>query len=304
MRAAVIEDLGGEPMIRQLPTPEPTAEEHLVAVATAALNPHDLVLAAGIGLKPRLPYVPGVEGVGRLSDGSRVYIPGARHPHGTFAEYCVADNVVPVPDDITDAQALGVGVAGTTAWLALTWKANLQAGESVLITGATGAVGQVAVQAAVALGASKVVAAGRDQDTLARLRDLGATDVIELTGDYPSALRAAAGDGFDVVVDSLFGEPLMAAITATRVGGRIVNLGMRAGRTMELSGIALKGKDLFSIRTTDAPAAEFSAAYTRLIELARQGRIVTHHSTLPLENVSEAWRQQPTSPHSKLLLTI
>jgi NADPH:quinone reductase len=303
MRAAVVEELRGEPVIRDVAIPRAGEGEHLVAVATAALNPADLVLAAGIRIQPTLPYVPGLEAVGWLTDGSRVYVPLTRHPHGSFAEYCVADNVVPVPGDVTDAQALGLGIAGTTAWLSLTWKANLQPGETVLIMGATGAVGQVAVQAAVALGAAQVVAVGRDRDTLARLWDLGATDVIELTNDYPAALSAAAGDGFDVVVDSLFGEPLAAAIAATRMGGRIVNLGMRAGRTMELNGVALKGKDLLSVSIDAAPVDEVTRAYSHLLELARQGRITTHHYGAPLENVVEMWRRQPSSPHSKLLLT-
>jgi NADPH2:quinone reductase len=304
MRAAVIEELAGEPLIRDLPVPEAVDGEHLVEITTAALNPADLVYAAGIRLQPSFPYVPGLEGIGRLEDGSRVYVPLARTPHGTFAEYCIAGNVIPVPEDVPDAQALGVGIAGSTGWLCLTWKGALEPGESVLVMGATGAVGQVVVQAAAALGASRVVAVGRDRDTLAGLLERGATDIIELSGDYATSLMDTADGGFDLVVDSLFGEPLRAAIQATRMGGRIVNLGMRAGRSMELSGIALKGKDLLSCSIDHAPAAEVSDAFARLVELVRQGRISTNHSVVPLENVVEAWRRQPSSPHQKLLLAM
>ncbi len=239
-----------------------------------------------------------------MTDGSRVYVALARSPHGTFAERAVAGSVMPVPDDVTDAQALCVGVAGTTAWLALTWKGALRPGESVLVTGATGAVGQVAVQAAAALGASRVVAAGRDKATLVKLRDRGATDIVVLDGDYASSFAAASEGGFDLVIDSLFGEPMMAAIRATRLGGRVVNLGMRAGRIMELNGVALKGKDLLSCNIGDAPAAGISDAFTSLVGLVREGRMSTEHETVPLDRVLDVWRRQDSSPHAKLLLTL
>jgi len=277
-----------------------------VAISTAALNPADLVYAAGIRLQPPIPYVPGLEGVGRLEDGSRVYVPMAPPPHGTFAEYAVASagTAVPVPDGVTDEQALCVGVAGTTAWLALTWKGALQPGESVLVTGATGAVGQVAVQAAAVLGASRVVAAGRDRETLERLQELGATDVVVLEHDYADALAAASAGGFDLVVDALFGAPMMAAIRATRMGGRVVNLGMRAGRSMELGGIALKGKDLLSCNIGNAGVEVITKSYTSLLELVEAGRVSVEHETVALEDVAQVWRRQDSSPHRKLLLAV
>ncbi|MDQ6522952.1 zinc-binding dehydrogenase [Nocardioides sp. LHD-245] len=306
MRAAVIDELGGEPALRDVPVPEPAGEDHLVAISTAALNPADLVYAAGIRLQPPLPYVPGLEGVGRLEDGSRVYVSMAPPPHGTFAEYAVAPagTTMAVPDDVTDEQALCVGVAGTTAWLALTWKGALRAGESVLVTGATGSVGQIAVQAAAALGASRVVAAGRDHATLRTLREQGATDTVVLEGDYAAALADASRGGFDLVVDALFGEPLMAAIRATRMGGRVVNLGMRAGRSMQLDGIALKGKDLLSCNIGDAGPADIADAFGHLIGLVQAGRIAAESETVPLAEVTEIWRRQDSSPHRKLLLAV
>jgi NADPH2:quinone reductase len=306
MRAAVIEELGGEPTVQDLPLPEPKGGDQLVAISTAALNPADLVYAAGIRLQPTLPYVPGLEGVGRLADGSRVYVPLASAPHGTFADYAVArvGTAQALPEDVTDEQALCVGIAGTTAHLALTWKGNLKPGESVLVTGATGALGQVAVQTAAALGASRVVAAGRDRQTLEKLREWGATDIVVLEGDYASALAVASQGGFDMVVDSLFGEPMMAAIRATRMGGRVVNVGMRAGRTMELSGIAVKGKDLLSCNIGDASAAEIGASFTSLVGLVQQGRIRAEYETVTLADVAEIWRRQDSSPHRKLLVSM
>jgi NADPH2:quinone reductase len=306
VRAAVIEELGGEPVLREVPQPVPGEGDRLVALSAAALNPADLVYAAGIRLQPPIPYVPGLEGVGRLEDGSRVYVPMAPPPHGTFAEYTVVpkDGALPLPEDVSDEQALCVGVAGTTAWLALTWKGGIQPGESVLVTGATGAVGQVAVQAAVALGASRVVAAGRDRDTLERLQEVGASEVVVLDGDYQDALTASSAGGFDLVIDALFGEPMMAAIRATRMGGRIVNLGMRAGRSMQLDGIALKGKDLLSCNIGNAPSNVIAGSYASLVRLVQEGRLQGEHETVALEDVGEVWRRQDSSPHRKLLLAV
>ncbi|MBS42469.1 MAG: alcohol dehydrogenase [Nocardioides sp.] len=305
MRAAVVEELGATPVVRDVPAPDPATGD-VVRISTAALNPADLVYAAGIRLKPPLPYVPGLEGVGRLADGRRVYVPMAPAPHGTFAEQAVArpGTVVDVPDDVEDADALGVGVAGITGHLALTWKGRLRAGESVLVTGATGAVGQVVVQAARALGASHVVAAGRDQGVLASLRARGADETVTLEGDYPAALAEASAGGFDLVVDALFGEPMMAAIRATRMGGRVVNLGMRAGRSMQLDGIALKGKDLLSCNIGDAPDEVVSRSYRALLGMVRSGAVHTDHEVVPLDDVAYAWHRQDSSPHVKLLIGV
>src|SRR5690606_9813841 len=160
----------------------------------------------------------------------------------------------------------------------------------------TGAVGQVAVQAAAALGASRVVAAGRDRETLERLLGLGATDVVVLEGDYTESLVQAADGGFDLVVDALFGEPLMAAIRATRMGGRVVNLGMRAGRSMQLDGIALKSKDLLSCNIGNAGPELVAESYTRLLELVQVGGVSVEHETVGLAEVAEVWRRQDSSP--------
>ncbi|WP_300400454.1 zinc-binding dehydrogenase [Nocardioides sp.] len=306
MRAAVIEELGGRPVVRDLPEPRAATGEVLVSISTAALNPADIVYAAGIRLKPTLPYVPGLEGVGRLDDGSRVYLPMAPAPHGTFAERSVAraGTPVPVPHDVSDAQALGVGVAGTTGHLALTWKGQFQSGAAGLVRGAPGAVGPVAVPAAGGGGAAGVGAAGRDRPTLERLLSLGADEIVVLENDYPDALAQAAHGGFDLVVDALFGEPMMAAIRATRMGGRIVNLGMRAGRTMQLDGIALKGKDLLSCNIGDATDADVAASFTVLLTLVAEGSIHTESETVPLADVASVWARQDSSPHAKLLLAI
>lgn len=304
MRAAVVEEVNTEPVVRLVDRPVPAEGEVLVEVAAAALNPHDLVVAAGIWARPPVPYIAGTEGVGRLPDGGRVYFGPVTPPGGSMAEYVTvrAERTVELPAGLTAAAAVGLGVAGTTAWLALTWKGNLRPGESVLVLGATGAVGQIAVQAAKLLGARRVVAAGRNEAVLWRLRTLGADATVTLSEGYTECLVDASEGGFDLVVDSLYGAPLRAALLATRHGGRLVNLGMRAGRVLELSGIAQKGRDLLSYSGDLAPPAARRAAFGRMAAHVLAGELAVSSETLPLDAVADAWRRQAQSPNTKLVL--
>lgn len=304
MRAAVIEAAGADPIVRDLERPVPGSGEVLLAVSAAGLNPHDLVVANGVRGAPPVPYVTGTEGVGRLADGTRVYFGPVPLPGGSMAEYAVIaeDRVVALPDGIDDASALGLGVAGTTAWLSLTWKGNLQPGESVLVMGATGAVGQIGVQAAKLLGARRVVAAGRNRAVLDGLLDLGADAVVTLDEGYEQRLIDASEGGFDLVLDSLYAAPMQAALLATRHGGRLVNLGMRAGRVTELSGIAQKGRDLLSYSGDLPPSSAHREAMLTMTDHVVAGDLVVASETLPLDAVAAAWKRQADSPNTKLVL--
>jgi len=306
MRAAVISGPDTPPDVRDVPVPEAGAERELIAVSSAALNPHDQVVAAGINFAVPYPYVTGTEGVGRTSEGQRVYVGPTDPPHGSLAEYTVVDvgRPIPIPDGLTDEQALGIGMAGTTAWLALAWKGQLQRGQSVLVTAATGAVGQIAVQAAKVMGASRVVAAGRNREILERLRLHGADETVVVDEDFEKNLAAVAEGGFDLVVDGLYGDYVGAAIRATRRNGRVVNFGMRAGRTATVSGIELKGKELVGFATTAAGPQAIRDAYVQMVDHVLDGTLEVTAESMPLEDVALAWKRQRESPGSKLVLTI
>src|SRR4051812_9242166 len=175
-RAAVLTEVGVRGRA-QWPEPVAGRGQAVVEVLAAGINPLDVLIAAG-GFRhgpPPLPCVPGLEGVGLLA-GRRVYFDAAVAPHGSMAERAViaAGETVDVPDAIDDAAAVGLGIAGLAAWLALTWRAHLVAGEHVLVLAAGGMVGQLAVQAARLLGAGRVVAAARSATSLQLARDLGA----------------------------------------------------------------------------------------------------------------------------------
>jgi len=306
MRAAVIAGPDSPPAVREVPAPVPGPGEDLIAVSSAALNPHDQVVAAGINFAAPYPYVTGIECVGRTEDGRRVYVAPTNPPNGSLAEYTVipAPRAIAIPDGLSDEQALSIGMAGTTAWLALTWKGRLEPGQSVLVTAATGAVGQVAVQAAKVLGASRLVAAGRNRDVLEGLLQRGADETLVIDAAYEKNLAATAGDGFDLVVDGLYGDFIGPAIRATRRNGRVVNFGMRAGRSATISGIELKGRELIGFATTDAGPERIREAYERMVEHALDGTLVVAAESMPLQDVAIAWEKQRDSPNTKLVLTV
>ena len=305
MRAAVLHELGATPTVQEFGEPTPKDAAVVVNVSAGGLNPADLVIAAGIQKPPPFPYVPGSEGVGNLADGTRVYFSNSVAPFGSLAERCLANDelIVPMPSELSDGAAIAVGTAGTSAWIPLTQKAHLQPGESVLVLGATGSVGQIAVQAAKVLGAARVVAAGRNRPMLEKLRDRGADDIVVLEDGYEDALIAASNGGFDLVIDMLYGAPMAAGIKATRAGGRIVNVGMRAGRTVELSGLVLKGRDLLTYGG-ERPSLDIRRdAISQLWHHVITGDITVEFESLPLEDVAEAWKRQGESPNTKLVLT-
>ena len=289
-----------------MPAPIPGAGEELIAISSAALNPHDQVVAAGINFAAPYPYVTGIECVGRTQDGRRVYVAPTSPPNGSMAECTViaAPRAIPIPDGLSDEQALAIGMAGTTAWLALAWKGQLEAGQSVLVTAATGAVGQIAVQAAKAMGASRVVAAGRNRSVLEGLHQRGADETLVIDDAYEQKLAASAGEGFDLVVDGLYGDYIGPAIRATRRNGRVVNFGMRAGRSATISGIELKGRELIGFATTDAGPEPIREAYERLVEHVLDGTLVVAAESMPMQDIAVAWQRQRDSPNTKLVLTV
>jgi NADPH2:quinone reductase len=175
----------------------------------------------------------------------------------------------------------------------------------VLVLGATGVVGQVAVQAARILGAAQIVAAGRDVEMLERTREIGAAATVHLDGKRePSDLIEAGGGPFDVVIDPLWGRAAEIAVPAAAYSARYVQLGQSAGPEAALRSGDIRGKSLAIAGFTlgHVPRDKTEAAYHRLIELASSGELKVERETLPLDWVGEAWRRQQDSPHRKLVL--
>ena len=315
MRAAVIHELGATPVVEERDEPVRGDGQALVATAAAGLNPVDLAIGAGVfyGGHPPLPFVAGREGVGRVLEGL-AFAPGTlvatlKTASGSFAERFVADEseLWEIPADADTVAAAALGIAGLAGWLAVAERGRIQEGDRVLVLGATGTVGSVAVQAARLLGASRVVAAGRDAERLERARKLGADAVVALDeGDAAEAFRAAFPDGGpDLVIDPLWGLPALAAIAIAPIGMRLVNLGQSAGASVDLASAAVRGRRLEIIGHTvfEAPHDDLAGAHRAMLGHVAAGELEVDVETYPLERAAEAWDIQRSGPHHKLVVT-
>jgi NADPH:quinone reductase-like Zn-dependent oxidoreductase len=318
MRAAVVREVGAVPEPGELPDPTPSNGEALVQVRRAALNPIDLAIASGrfYAGPPQVPYAPGREGVGVVLEAGSV-APGARvrferdtgyGANGSLAELIVVDeaSLVPLPDEADDTIAAGLGIAGVAAWLALQ-KAQIERGDTILVLGATGAVGQVAVQGAKLLGAARVIGAARNADALAHTRELGADAVVPLgDGDLGASFKDAAGGEVDAVIDPLWGEPAVAALSALRIGGRLVHLGTSAGPEATVPSAPLRGRNVSIIGHSNltTPHETKAEAYRELLDHVIAGRIRVDVDVFPLDRVADAWREQAASPHRKIVVAL
>jgi NADPH:quinone reductase-like Zn-dependent oxidoreductase len=297
MRAAILRAHGAVPELDEIDEP---AGAEVLDVLAAGINPVDVRIASGTFPNERHepPYVAGKEGVGRRADGSLVYFALSVEPYGAFGErtQIAAGAGYPVPDGLDPTLAVCLGVAGLAAWLPLEWRGRLAPGESVLILGASGVVGQIGVQAAKLLGAGRVVAAARSEEGLERARALGADATVRLGAAEPDQLAAelrdaAGGDGFDLVLDPLWGEPAVCALAALKPFGRLAQMGQSADANATLSSSAVRAKPVEIVGYTNYTAGEErkAAAYARMAAYAAAGEIKVTVDRVALDAVPELW---------------
>ena len=311
MRAAVIERFGEPPVVRE--RDEPKADSaNVIEVTAAPLNPVDLSIATGkfYGGTPPLPYVPGGEGIGHPRSGvpaDRVYFRAAP-PNGALAERAVANGqTVPLPEQVSDGVAAALGTPGIAAYLAITRRAQLQPGETVLVLGASGVLGSIAVQVAKLIGAGRVIAAARDDRALARAKQLGADATVNLKQieGLTDRIREASRGQLQVVIDPIWGAAAVAALEAMSPLGRFVQLGQAAGPEATVKSATVRGRylSILGYGSFLVPWEEQVVAYRRLVEYAAAGKIKVEVEVLPLEAAPDAWKRQATSPHRKLVLS-
>jgi NADPH:quinone reductase-like Zn-dependent oxidoreductase len=318
MRAAVITECGQPPVVERRDPPRPGDGQVRVAVAAAPITPLDVLCATGTSYfgAPALPYIPGVQGVGSLDDGTPVWFSttaGMRPGDGSMAEYCVvpAADVVTLPGDVDHALVAALGLSAVAAWAALTWRGEMRQGEQVLVLGAGGVVGQVALQAARLHGARRVVAACRSTVAQERARRLGADAVVALTDSddvesLAGRLLQACDGPVDVVLDPLFGVPAAAALRTLATHGRLVNLGSSAGEQAPFDSATLRSRSLRVLGYTNNELSTKQKAQTLRIvaDHAAAGRLVGDYETAPLADAAEAWsRQAAGRATSRMVLT-
>ncbi|MCQ4258729.1 quinone oxidoreductase family protein [Stutzerimonas stutzeri] len=306
MRAAIISERNALPIVGEFREPEPQQGAVMIDVDTAGLGGWDVLGAYRLGVE--YPCVIRGEGVGRAEDGRRVYF-GERSvlPFGAWAERTLvpAAEVWNVPDDVDDKTAISMGIAGTGALVPLE-TAHIQKGEKVLVLGATGTLGQIALQLARGMGAGKVVGAARSAEALTRLKSRGiADDVVTLgSADDVAALKEAADGGFDVVLDLVCGQPMLNALKATNWGARIVTVGTGAGRKLDLDIADLLFRSLSCIGTGQRPPADREQIWLRLLKIAKEQQLQIDYVDYTLDQAAEAWAAQVSGPHAKITASV
>ncbi|GAA3561554.1 zinc-binding alcohol dehydrogenase family protein [Microlunatus spumicola] len=302
MHAAVVHDTNQPPRYGEFA--DPIVSEGRVEAEVLASAVHVIVrtIAAGqhYSSTTKPPFVPGLDGVVRLPDGRRAYAAGVQAPYGMLAERAAVPlgALVDVPEGLSDAAAAAIVNPAASSWLPLS---RLGAeGATVLVVGATGTSGLLAVQVAKALGAARVVAAGRNADGLSRAAELGADATVTLGDDLAAPLAEAAGpDGaYDIVLDYLWGPvagAVLQALVANKVDPhrpvRFVNIGNLAGPELALPAAAIRSSAIqISGHGIGSFPMELQApAVASLFEAAAAGRIGVDYVEHPLSDVETAW---------------
>ena len=305
MQAAVVSSFQSPPQYDTFSDPVAGEGEVLVTVSAAGLHQIVRSLASGTHYMStgNLPFIPGLDGAGRLEDGTRVYFAMARPPFGTFAERCVAKRAMclPIPDSLDDVTVAAMMNPALSSWAALSERAHFVAGESILILGATGVAGQLAVQVAKRLGARRIVGAGREPEVLKTLTGLGADSTVSLSqsaNDLVAAFRQEWDkEGIDVVLDYLWGAPaeaLLSAITKSKAAAarvRYVQVGAMAGANISLPAATLRstGLEILGSGFTGGSIAKLFESMRQFLQTAAQEPFQIKTKSAPLSEVESLW---------------
>jgi NADPH:quinone reductase-like Zn-dependent oxidoreductase len=310
MKAAIVESAGQTPRYGNFPDPVRESGSELISVRAAALTHLTKGRASGAHYSADaiFPAVVGVDGVGITQDGRRVYFILPEAPNGAMAETTTvrAQQCIDVPSEVDDITAAAIANPGMSVWAALAERAHLQPCETVLVNGATGVAGRLAVQIAKYLGASKVIATGRDARALEEVRSLGADVVIpfklgtsnpQAAKDYEAALKEQFSLGVDVVVDYLWGksaETIIVAIAKAVEDAkpvRFVQVGSVSGNDIQLPGAALRSSSIVLMGSglKSVPMPRLLAAIGKVFEAVVPAHLHIATKAVPLAQVEEAW---------------
>jgi NADPH:quinone reductase-like Zn-dependent oxidoreductase len=316
MKAAIVTAAGKTPAYGDFQDPVPSDGEVRVKVTAAALPRLAKMRAAGTHYSSTsvFPFVPGIDGVGKLDDGQRVYFAAPTAPFGSMAELTVVkrSQCVPLPDDLDDVTAAAIANPGMASMAALKERAKLVPGETVLINGGTGSAGRLSVQVAKYLGANRVIVTGRDEASLAGVHELGADVTILLTPtqELASALAEEFRTGVNVVLDYLWGpaaeQIILAAAKNGREGERMryVQIGSLAGETIELPAQALRATalELMGTGLGSVHLDQLVADIGEVLRATKPRHFEVKTTTEPLANVETAWLADTGSPRMVFLV--
>jgi len=305
VHAAVVRSFNNPPRYEPFDLPALSdSDQALVDVLAVGLHPRVRTGASGSHYTStgRLPMVPGIDGVGRRVDGKLVYFVADDELVGPMATRTVIDTrrSIVLPDGADVVKIAAAMNPAMSAWVALRRRVPIKAGQSVLVLGATGNAGQMAIQVAQRLGAGRVVGAGRDQARLAILPGIGADATVALTADADAtaASLAEAASEVDLVIDYLWGKPaseaMMALLRARADRSRALNwiqIGSMAGPTIELPSVALRSAN-FRLQGNGQGAVStkaYLAELPSLIDEIDNGGIAVTARPTPLATIETVW---------------
>lgn len=307
MNAAIVDSFDRPPWYGVFPEPKAGSEEEIVTVIAAGLHPIVKSLASGkhYGSTGELPFVPGLDGVGRLKDGTRVYFGAPQRPFGSFAERTLTNQFMclQIPAELEDVTVAAIMNPGMSAWGALTARIQLAGGEGVLVLGATGVAGQLAVQIGRRLGADRIVAVGRNRDALEKAKTLGADAAISLEqerGKLLDALRSEfAENKIGVVLDYLWGDPAQLLLEAIAQKGlqhaaariRYLQIGSMAGPTISLPAETLRssGLEVYGSGFGSVSIERIFQSLREFLKEAANKPFVIETKAAPLRDIERLW---------------
>lgn len=310
MKAAVLHKFGEVPRYEEFPDPVPGPDEMLIQVKAVALENVDKMMAEGKHFTSRqffsqFPAIVGFDGIGELPDGKIVGFGGIKPPYGAMAEKTIVPktNTVPVPEGIDAVTAAALPASALTSLFSLKWAAKLQPGETVLINGATGVSGKLAVQIAKLLGAGRIVGTGRNPDSIKQVLELGADAVIDLKQsdeEIADSFKKEAREGYDIILDFLWGRPTEILIktliphelvpVSRRV--RLVQIGEKAGSTIPLPADALRtsGLEIYGAAAGITPES-ISEGTNQVWEWIKEGKLRMDIEKVPLNEIESVWKR-------------
>ncbi len=309
MKAAIVVETGAAPVYGDFTDPAPKAGKSLIRVTAASLSHVTRSRASGAHYSAggTLPFIPGVDGTGIAEDGQRVYFLLPERPFGAMAEFCTVDDGhrFALPEGLSDESAAAMAIPGMSSWAALVERAALREGETVLINGATGASGRLGIQIAKHLGAKKIIATGRQTESFADLRLLGADVTVPLMQDEDSLQTAFENEfhqGVDIVLDYLWGTSAeMLVVAAAKAGPegvpiRYVQIGSMSGTNINLPSAALRSSALLLMGSGigSIPFTRLLQAIQGVLEAAPAANFRIAADPVPLADVAKAWAAADT----------
>jgi NADPH:quinone reductase-like Zn-dependent oxidoreductase len=316
MKAAIVEKIGKTPVYGDFAELVPSSGENLITVTAAAISHVVKSRASGThySSSDQFPFIVGIDGVGRLNDGSRVYFILPKAPYGSMAEQTVVPSAqcLPLPDGLDDLTAAAIANPGMSSWAAYTERARLKVGETVLVNGATGTAGRLAVQIAKHLGAKKVIATGRNADALRSVAALGADVTIPLVESeaLEDSFKEQFAAGVDVVIDYLWGKSAECLLIAGAKAGveavpiRFVQIGSSSGSDITLPSAVLRSSaiELMGSGIGSIPLDRLVNAISGLLQATVPSGFKIAVKPVPLSEVEQAWIEDDSTQRTVFIV--